>query len=109
MAGKKESDRAEWKDIVAVFVLRVTDSGLTPWLLVALFLLGNVWLLARNLDSKDTIILISKIGTAHGFAWIGWLLAFIEIPIAKWAINRARTGQSERIRQLQDDNDKAKD
>jgi len=61
------------------------------------------------LDSKDTLELVSKIGTVHGFAWIGWLLAFIEIPIAKWAINRARNGQSERIKQLQDDNEKSKE
>lgn len=107
MAKSKDTDRPEWRDIAAVFVLRVTDSGLTPWALVALFLLGNTWLLVRNLNSQDTLALIQKIGTVHGLAWIGWLLAFIEIPIARWAINRARSGQSAKIKQLQDDNDKA--
>ncbi|MGB7746371.1 MAG: hypothetical protein WBN75_03710 [Verrucomicrobiia bacterium] len=109
MAKNKDTDRPEWRDIAAVFVLRVTDSGLTPWALVACFLLANAWLITRNLDSKDTVAVISKIGTAHGLAWIGWLVAFIEIPIAKWAINRARSGQRERMRQLQDDNEKARE
>jgi hypothetical protein len=36
-------------------------------------------------------------------------LAFIEIPIAKWAINRARNGQIDRIRQLENDNEKSKE
>lgn len=106
---KKDTDRPEWRDIAAVFVLRITDSGLTAWVVVALFLLGILYVGTRNLDSKDTLDLISNIGTVHGLAWIGWLLAFIEIPIAKWAINRARNGQNDRIRQLQDDNEKSKE
>ena len=106
---KKDTDRPEWRDIAAVFVLRVTDSGLTPWVVVALFLLGVFYIGTRNLNSGDTLQLVSGIGTVHGFAWIGWLLAFIEIPIAKWAINRARNGQNDRIKQLEDDSEKSKE
>jgi hypothetical protein len=91
---KLENPQADWKDAIGIFVLRTMDSGLAPWTLVALFLLGLAWVVTRNLDSKDNLALITCLGSAHGFAWLGWLLAFLEIPIAKWAIKQARNMRS---------------
>jgi hypothetical protein len=109
VAKQKDPDRPEWRDIAAVFVLRVTDSGLTPWALVAIFLVAVIWVMTRNLDSQDTLALISNVGTVHGIAWLGWGIAFIEIPIAKWAINRARRSQNAKIEELEKDSDRARE
>ena len=68
---------------------------------VALFLLGVMYLCTRNLDSKDTHDLISNIGTLHGLSWIGWIIAFIEIPIFKWALNRARRMNKNKVQRLE--------
>lgn len=93
--------------LVALFALRITDSGLAPWALVALFLLGGMYLVTSRLESKDALSLLSKIGTLDGLAWIGWVVAFIEIPICKWAIDRARRLRLNQLQQLEDQSDKA--
>lgn len=106
----EENDKpkeATWKDAVVVIVLRLIDAGLAPWVAVALFLLMGMWLCMRNLDSKDTLSLISSIGTAHGLAWLGWLFAFIEIPICKWALNREKNMRRNKLERLQEEHDKA--
>jgi hypothetical protein len=95
--------------MVGLFALRITDSGLAPWALVALFSLGGMWVLTRRLDSKDTLTFLSKFGTLHGLAWLGWVAAFVEIPICKWAINRARNLRLNQMRELQDENEKARE
>src|SRR5690349_2061441 len=92
--------------MVGLFALRIVDSGLAPWALVALFLLGGLYLLTRNLDSKDTLAFLSKLGTLRGLAWAGWIVAFIEIPICKWAIERTRKLRVNQLNQLQDQNEK---
>jgi hypothetical protein len=109
MADEKDNDLPKLRDMIGYFVLRITDSGLAPWALVALFLLGGVWIITRKLDSKDTLTLISKFGTFHGMLWAGWILAFIEIPIARWMIVRTKRLQSNRITHLQEENKKARD
>jgi hypothetical protein len=109
---EKESDgnaHPKLWDLVGYFAFRVTDSGLAPWTLVALFLLGGGWILTRHLDSKDSLSLITRIGSLHGFAWSGWVFAFIEIPIAKWLINRARQLNKDKIARLEQENKKARE
>jgi hypothetical protein len=69
---KPENPQPDWKDAIGIFTLKLMDSGLAPWTLVALFLFGLTWLVTRNLDSKDSLALITKLGSAHGFAWLGW-------------------------------------
>jgi hypothetical protein len=93
--------------MVGLFALRIVDSGLAPWALVGLFLLGGMYVLTRNLDSKDSLAFLARFGTLHGFAWAGWIVAFIEIPICKWAINRARNLRLNQLNQLQDQSDKS--
>lgn len=105
---KSENPQPDWKDAIGIFTLKLMDSGLAPWTLVALFLFGLAWLVTRNLDSKDSLALIAKLGSAHGFAWSGWLFAFVEIPIARWAIKRARTMRSSELKRLQEEADKAR-
>ena len=95
--------------MVGLFAFKITDSGLAPWAVAALFVLGAMWVLTRHLNSTDTLALLSKFGTVYGVAWIGWIVAFIEIPICKWAINRARRLRLNQLRQLQDENDKARE
>lgn len=104
----KEKPQPDWKDAIGFFVLRTMDSGLAPWTLVALFLLGLVWIGTKNLDSKDNLTLITKLGSAHGIAWIGWLVAFLEIPIARWAVKRARNMRNSQLKSLQDEVEKAR-
>jgi hypothetical protein len=96
-----------WKDAFVIVVLRLIDAGLAPWVAVALFLLAGMWLCMRNLDSKDTLSLISGIGTARGMAWAGWILAFIQIPICKWALNREKNMRRNKLNRLEDEHKKA--
>jgi hypothetical protein len=58
-----EDDTAKtgWKELAALTLLRLIDSGLGPWVLVALFLVACLWLMTRNLDSKDTLVLWSHL------------------------------------------------
>ena len=100
---KEHGKPPEWKDVIAILGLRLADSGLLPWMVVAGFLLCLFWLPVRNLDSKDSLALMTHIGSLRGLAWAGWVVALIEIPIAKWALNRARNLNSSRIKQLEED------
>jgi hypothetical protein len=111
MAAKRsdDKDRPGFWEVVCVFVLRNTDSGLTPWILVAFFLLGLVWITTRNLDSKDTAGLIASFLGLRGIAWTGWMVAFIQIPIFRWSLNKARKGGIDLLNELQDDNEKARE
>jgi hypothetical protein len=109
-----ESDNSQekeptWKDAIVLVVLRLVDAGLAPWVAVALFLLAGMWLCMRNLDSKDTFNLLSGIGTAHGLAWVGWIFAFSEIPICRWALNREKNIRKNKLKRLEEEHAKALD
>ena len=101
-----EKKLSGWQ-MVGLFALRIVDSGLAPWALVALFLLGGLYVLTRNLDSKDSLAFLARFGTLHGLAWAGWIVAFIEIPICKWIINKTRRLRLNQLSQLQDQSEKA--
>jgi hypothetical protein len=102
--GEKEPT---WKDAVVMLALRLIDAGLAPWVAVATFFLIAMWLCMRNLDSKDTLSLLSRIGTVHGAAWLGWPIAFLQIPICKWALNREKKMRGNRLARLEEENRKA--
>lgn len=108
----KQSDGKErpgfW-EMIGFFVLRTTDSGLAPWVLVALFFLGLAWVTTRNLDSKDTFGLITSFFGLRGIAWIGWIVAFIQIPIFRWSLNKARKLRLNQLIELQNENEKARE
>lgn len=104
----KEPDTPDWKDAVAFFVLRVTDSAHLVWVLLALFFLALIFILTRNLSSEDQLKFIWSIGSFEGLAWTGWLAAFIEIPIARWAILRMGNKNSAEIKRLTTENEKAR-
>ena len=60
MSGKEKGtdekpEVSDWKDALGYFAMRVCDSAYLPWSLVALFCLGIVWVLTRNLESKDAL------------------------------------------------------
>ncbi|HUA68901.1 MAG TPA: hypothetical protein VMA13_10180 [Candidatus Saccharimonadales bacterium] len=111
MASKRsdEKDRPGFWEMVGLFILRVTDSGLAPWVLVALFILGLVWIATRNLDSKDTASLIASFMGIRGIAWSGWVVAFIQIPVFKWSLNKARRLRINQLNDLQEENEKARE
>ena len=111
MAAKQsdEKDRPGFGEMIGFFVLRTTDSGLAPWVLVALFFLGLVWVATRNLDSKDTFGLITSFLGLRGIAWTGWIVAFVEIPIFKWSLNKARKLRINQLNELQNENEKARE
>ena len=106
---KKKEDPPSIPQAIVWFAVRITDSGLAPWALVALFLLGGMYITIRQLGSKDTLTFRQGIGTLKGFAWVGWMIAFIEIPIFKGVLNRSRSSGKERIEQLQTENQKARE
>jgi|SRR5690242_9501165 len=108
MADEEKTPEREpsWKDGAIVVVLKLIDAGLAPWVAVAIFVLTAMWLCMRNLTSKDTLTLVSSIGTVHGLAWIGWVLAFIQIPIFRWALlreRRIRKNKTERLEREHND------
>lgn len=79
----------------------MTDSSLLPILLAMAFFTGICWVFTKNLDSKDTLALLSGVGTLKGFAWLGWIMAFLEIPVAVWSIKRMKNlnfGENERLK-----------
>lgn len=104
-----EKDRPGFLEMVGLFILRITDSGLAPWALVALFILGLVWVATRNLDSKDTASLIRSFMGMRGIAWSGWIVAFIQIPVFKWSLNKARRLRMNQLSDLQEENEKARE
>ena len=99
-------EKAGFWDLISFLILKSTDSGLLPWLLVASFFLALTWLLTRNLNSQDNLKFISSFFGLKGFAWAGWLVAFIQIPIFKWALNRARGMRINQLNDLRDQNEK---
>ena len=107
MAEEHDEKKLSGWQMVGLFALRIVDSGLAPWALVALFLLGGLYVLTRNLDSKDSLAFLARFGTLHGLAWAGWIVAFIEIPICKWIINKTRRLRLNQLSQLQDQSEKA--
>ena len=66
-----------------------------------------MWLCMRNLDSKDTLSLLSGLGTVRGLPWIGWILAFIQIPICKWTLNREKNMRRNKLNRLEEKHKKA--
>ncbi len=107
--GSKPEKPSDWKDSAAFFVLRVSDSGLIPWVLAALFLLGGLWTVTRNLDSDDTFAFLAALGSWTGFAWAGWLVAFLEIPLGVWVVARVRRVQAAKLERLLGENRRARD
>lgn len=97
---EKEKSAGFWA-MIGIFILRTADSGLAPWTLVALFLTGSLYLLTCHLDSKDSLSLLTRMGSFHGFVWAGWVFAFIEIPICRWHINRWKKHSVDRIEKLE--------
>lgn len=91
-----------------IFLIRVADSGLLPWSLLGIFFLSLIYILTRNLDSNDTLTFLAQLKSINGLAWAGWVFAIAEIPIAGWAINRARTRGDRRIVQLENENERAR-
>jgi uncharacterized membrane protein YqhA len=109
VSDSKDKDKPKWFDVLAVLLLRMADSGLLPWMLVAGFLLTGFWLMVKNLSSGDTLALINKIATLKGLAMVGWLVAIIQVPMYRWAINRARNMNASKIKQLEDEVVKARE
>ena len=106
---KNDHDKPNLWTLVTVFLLRIADSGLLPWAIVAAFVLALCYLLTRNLDSKDTLSFLNGIGTLRGFAWIGWLVALLEIPMYHWFAKRTRRGQDAHIQRIEAENEKARE
>jgi hypothetical protein len=42
--GDEDKEIPKFWDMLAFFIFRIVDSGLAPWALVALFLLGGLWI-----------------------------------------------------------------
>ena len=109
MPEEHEDKKLTGWQMVGLFALRIIDSGLAPWALVALFLLGGFHIVLGRLDSKDTLTLIYKVGTLRGFAWAGWVVAFVEIAICKWVVNRTRKQRLSQVNELNDRSERAMD
>jgi hypothetical protein len=105
---KKKEEAGPWAQLIGMFVLRLMDSGLAPWVAVALFLLGMAFIIVRNLDSKDSLTFLQGLMNRHGVAWVGWLVAFIEIPIFRASLKRARERGADRRAELERENEKAR-
>lgn len=88
-------------DGIVLIIFRLIDAGLAPWVAVALFILAAIWLCVRNLDSKDTLSLLSGFGTLHGVMWVGWIFAFIMIPICKATLNNEKKKRGAKLERLE--------
>jgi hypothetical protein len=109
MENEQETPAKEptWKDAVVIVTLKLIDAGLAPWVAAAMFILGAMWLCMRNLDSKDTLTLMTAFGSIKGLAWVGWPLAFIQIPILRWAMKREKRMSKSKIERLEAEHAKA--
>jgi hypothetical protein len=105
----KELVKPKLYDLGMVIALRVVDSGLGPWLMVVAVVLCFVWLMTRNLNSADTLLLLSRIGTLKGLAWCGWGIALIEVPIFVWVVNGIKRGALDRSNRSEAESEKARD
>ena len=109
MTTKRSEDRPTIWEMVVFFIIRTTDSGLAAWTLVALFILGLSWVVTRNLESKDELALITSFIGLKGVAWLGWLVAFLEIPVFRWSLNKARKLKSNQMDRIQAENEAARE
>lgn len=105
----KDDSKFGWKDGVALFGLRVVDSGFLPWVLVAGFCLGLVYILTRNLASADNLTLLSKLMETKLFAFGGWILALLQLPIFVVILRRTKRLGRNRLKYLEDENVKARE
>ena len=108
MATEKKEDSGGVLDAVMFLLLRICDAGYVGWVLVVLFVLGVLHILTANLDSKDNLSLLQGIGTIHGLAWIGWIIALAEIPLVRLLLDKSRKQGNGRIRSLEEENEKAR-
>lgn len=97
-----------WKDATAVFALRIVDSGLAPWALVAGFVLMLVYILTRNLGSTDNLALINRLTDSKIFGFGGWILCLIQLPIFVSILKRTKRAGRNRLAFLEDENIKAR-
>jgi hypothetical protein len=97
-----------WPQVGLLFLMRVVDAALLPWFLAEVFILVLVWLFARNLNSKDTLVFISKLLTLQGFAWCGWILFMLAIPIFRAIYKQGSVSKDEMIRRLESENERAR-
>lgn len=105
----QEQKVPKFSEMVVFFVARIMDAGLVPWVLVASFLLGLVYVLTRNLDSKDTLAFVNSLLGHRGVAWLGWVCALIEIPIAACFIKRTRLHNQSKMQRLEEENWKSRE
>jgi hypothetical protein len=71
--------------------------------------MGMAWLFLRNLTSPDTRAILEQLLGWRGFLWFGWFFAFIEIPIAKWAVDRQKRLNQNRLEQLEVENQRCRE
>jgi hypothetical protein len=109
VSDETKDSKLNWKDGVAIFALRVVDSGLIPWVLVATFCLGLVHSMTRNLNSSDTLTLINRLTESKIFAFGGWLLSIIQIPVFVFILNRTKRLGRKRLDNLETENSKARE
>lgn len=86
----------------------MVDAALLPWFLAEMFVLGMIWVFARNLNSKDTLAFLSELLTFQGFAWCGWILLLIAIPIFRAIYKQSGINKDARIQELERENNKAR-
>lgn len=109
MANKSRDEKIpSWGDGLAYFLIRITDSCHLAWALVAAFLLIVLFILTRNLESKDALQFLWSVGSREGLGWCGWFVALLEIPIARWIIQRLQSKDGKEIERLREENGRAR-
>jgi len=94
---------------LVMIVFRLLDAGLAPWVMVAMFLLAAQYIAMRNLSSADTVKVMAKLFTRTGFAWFGWVVALVEVPVFAWTIRKENHRHRQRERAIGEDANKARE
>ena len=101
--------QADWKMGLVMVIFRLLDAGLAPWVMVCMFLLGAEWIGTRTLNSQDTLKFLSQLFGRTGFAWFGWIVALIEVPLFAWTLRRENRRHRDMERLVGEEGAKARD
>lgn len=71
-------------------VAKLTDSGLGPFVVVGLIVIGLAFVLTWGLDSKDRLAFLQYLVGVKILAWSGWVVAVVTIFVARWVLKKER-------------------
>jgi len=88
-------------------VAKLTDSGLGPFVVVGLIVIGLAFVLTWGLDSKDRLAFLQYLVGVKILAWSGWVVAVATIFVARWVLKKEREFFNRELKRVDEVKEKA--